>query len=478
VTSNVRIERDSLGEVAVPAERYYGAQTQRALENFPITGTPIAHFRELIRAFALIKKACAQANCRLGLLPERVAAAIAEACDDVANGELLQEFVVDVIQGGAGTSTNMNANEVLANRALEKLGLEKGRYDEVHPNDHVNLSQSTNDVYPTALRLALIFKLRDLTAAVSKLAGIFQAKGEEFADVVKLGRTEMQDAVPVTLGREFRAWGVMLAEDEKRLAESMSLIREVNLGATAVGTGLNCPEGFAALAASLVNEAADVRLETSVDLVEATQDAGAYVQLSGVLKRLAVKLSKICNDLRLLSSGPRAGLNEINLPPMQPGSSIMPGKVNPVIPEVVNEIAFQVVGCDATVTFAAEAGQLELNAMLPIISYNLFLAINILRAGCEVLGERCVAGITANRANCRRMAESSLSLATALCPHVGYERAAKIAKTALAEDKTVLEVALDMGVLPEERLRELLRPENMLQPMTVGACGAAKLGKG
>ncbi|HEY7743061.1 MAG TPA: aspartate ammonia-lyase, partial [Burkholderiales bacterium] len=368
----VRYEHDLLGDRAVPASAYYGVHTLRALENFPITGTAISIYPELVTALACVKQAAALANNELGLLDDERARAIAAACQEIREGRLLEEFVVDVIQGGAGTSANMNANEVIANRALELMGRKRGDYARLHPLDHVNMSQSTNDVYPTAVKVALHFGIRRLTAAMAELRGAFAAKSAEFADVLKMGRTQLQEAVPMTLGQEFSTYAVMLEEDESRLKEAALLIQEINLGATAIGTGITAHPDYALLACRKLADITGIALITAPNLVEATQDAGAFVQLSGVLKRVAVKLSKTCNDLRLLSSGPRAGLNEINLPAVQAGSSIMPGKVNPVIPEVVNQIAFEVIGNDVTVSFAAEAGQLQLNAFEPIIAHSLF----------------------------------------------------------------------------------------------------------
>ena len=420
---NIRLEHDLLGERQIPIEYYYGIQTLRAVENFDITGIPISHYPRLVHSLAYIKKAAALTNLELGLLTTQVAQAITKACDDILHGELLSEFIVDVIQGGAGTSTNMNANEVIANRALEHLGYPKGRYDVLHPLNHVNLSQSTNDVYPTALRLTLSIKLDGLVEEMQALQDALAEKGSEFSDVIKMGRTQLQDAVPMTLGQEFEAWGVMVGEDILRVREAQALIREINLGATAIGTGLNAPPGYADLVTAKLQEISGVPVVKSQNLVEATQDTGAYVQLSGVLKRVAVKLSKISNDLRLLSSGPRAGLGEINLPPMAPGSSIMPGKVNPIIPEVVNQVAFEVIGNDLTVTMAAEAGQLELNAMEPVIAYNLFTSLDLLGRACRTLVQRCIRGITANREHCRQMVENSIGLVTALNPILGYEKA-------------------------------------------------------
>jgi aspartate ammonia-lyase len=411
--ATMRIEHDLLGEKPVPADCYYGIQTLRAVENFDITGIPISHYPQLIFSLAYIKQAAALANRQLGLLDAQIADAIVRACDEILAGKCLDAFVVDVIQGGAGTSTNMNANEVIANLALEHAGYAKGRYDVIHPLNHVNMSQSTNDVYPTALRLTLSVLLDNLMRAMRHLQETMAAKGAEFTDVIKMGRTQLQDAVPMTMGQEFDAYAVMVGEDIQRVREAQALIHEINMGATAIGTGLNAHPDYAPLVTARLREITGIPVVKSPNLVEATQDAGAYVQLSGVLKRVAVKLSKICNDLRLLASGPRAGLNEINLPPMAPGSSIMPGKVNPIIPEVVNQVAFEVIGNDITVTMAAEAGQLELNVMEPVIAYNLFTSIDMLGRACQTLADRCVSGITANRERTRKMVEHSIGLVTA-----------------------------------------------------------------
>ncbi|WP_345202853.1 aspartate ammonia-lyase, partial [Streptomyces lavendulae] len=371
MTASSRSEHDLLGNRDVPADAYWGVHTLRAIENFPITGTPISTYPHVIDALAAVKEAAALANAELGLLEPAKAAVIVAACQEIRGGKLHDQFVVDVIQGGAGTSTNMNANEVIANRALELLGHSRGDYRHVHPNEDVNLGQSTNDVYPTAVRIATVFAARGLLDAMAVLQNTFARKAAEFHDVLKMGRTQLQDAVPMTLGQEFSAFAVMLDEDRSRLAEALGLIHEINLGATAIGTGLNAPAGYAEAARRHLADITGLPLVTAPDLVEATQDCGAFVQMSGVLKRIAVKLSKTCNDLRLLSSGPRAGLGEINLPPVQAGSSIMPGKVNPVIPEVVNQVAFEVIGNDITITMAAEAGQLQLNAFEPIILHSL-----------------------------------------------------------------------------------------------------------
>jgi aspartate ammonia-lyase len=464
VSGEVRREKDLLGERDVPAIRYYGVQTLRAVENFPITGIPIAQYPNLIKALAAIKEAAARTNEQLGLLDSRVADAIARACQEIRAGNLHGEFVVDVIQGGAGTSTNMNANEVIANRALELLGEPRGRYDVVHPNNHVNLSQSTNDVYPTAIRIAAIWTLRELEGALASLRDAFHQKGEEFAGIVKMGRTQLQDAVPMTLGQEFRAYGVTLGEDIERLREAALLVREINMGATAIGTGINTDPDYAPLVRDRLAAITGLDLVTSPDLVEATQDTGAFVMVSGVLKRVAVKLSKICNDLRLLSSGPRAGLGEIRLPPMQPGSSIMPGKVNPVIPEVANQVCFQVIGNDLTVTLAAEAGQLQLNVFEPVIAFNLFQSVDMLIQACVVLRERCVLGIEADEVRIRELLQKSIGIVTALVPYIGYERASTLAREALESGRGVYELVLEKGWLSRERLDEVLSPDAMTRP--------------
>jgi aspartate ammonia-lyase len=468
-----RREHDLLGERSVPANAYYGVHTLRALENFPITGTPISIYPDLVVALACVKEAAALANNELGLLDDEKTQAITEACIEVRGGALLEEFVVDVIQGGAGTSTNMNANEVIANRALELIGRAKGDYPFLHPVEHVNMSQSTNDVYPTAVKLALHFGIQRLTGAMAELREAFEAKAAEFGDVLKMGRTQLQDAVPMTLGQEFSTYAVMLGEDEERLREAALLIHEINLGATAIGTGINAHPRYAEAVCRKLSDVTGIHLVVASNLIEATQDAGAFVQLSGVLKRVAVKLSKTCNDLRLLSSGPRAGLNEINLPPMQAGSSIMPGKVNPVIPEVVNQIAFEVIGNDVTVSFAAEAGQLQLNAFEPIIAHSLFKDLKHLRNGCLTLAERCVKGITANRELLRRSVENSIGIVTALNPYIGYERASAVAKEAYDTGKSVYELVLAKGWLSKAQLDEVLRPEILTKPryMTTSADG-------
>jgi len=459
-----RVEHDLLGERDVPAEAYYGIHTLRAVENFPISGTPISIYADLIRALACIKEAAAMTNHELGLLDEARKDAIVKACEEIRGGKLHEQFVVDVIQGGAGTSTNMNANEVIANRALELMGHARGEYQYLHANEHVNMSQSTNDVYPTALKVASYSGIFRLVDAMAYLRHAFEGKAQEFRDVLKMGRTQLQDAVPMTLGQEFSTYAVMLGEDEERLKEASTLIREINLGATAIGTGINAPPDYAELVCRRLSALTGIPLITSPNLIEATQDCGAFAQLSGVLKRVAIKLSKTCNDLRLLSSGPRAGLNEINLPPMQAGSSIMPGKVNPVIPEVVNQIAFEVLGNDITVSFAAEAGQLQLNAFEPIIAHSLFKSIIHLRNGCLTLADRCVKGITANRERLRSIVENSIGVVTALNPYIGYANATQIAQEALASGRSVYDLVLERNLLSKARLDAILQPDVLTRP--------------
>ncbi|MBB1631760.1 aspartate ammonia-lyase [Cupriavidus sp. UME77] len=469
-----RTEHDLLGDREVPADAYYGVHTLRAVENFPITGTPISIYPELIKALACIKQAAALANHELGLLDEPRCDAIVAACAELLGGKLHDQFVVDVIQGGAGTSTNMNANEVIANRALELMGHNKGEYQYLHPNEQVNIGQSTNDVYPSALKIATWFGILGLVDAMGVLRRAFERKAEEFRHVLKMGRTQLQDAVPMTLGQEFSTYAVMLGEDEERLREAALLICEINMGATAIGTGITAHPDYAPLILKRLKEITSIPLMTAPNLIEATQDCGAFVQLSGVLKRVAVKLSKTCNDLRLLSSGPRAGLGEINLPAMQAGSSIMPGKVNPVIPEVVNQIAFEVIGNDITVSFAAEAGQLQLNAFEPIIAHSLFKSVSHLRNGCLTLAERCVNGITANEERLRATVENSIGIVTALNPYIGYANATAVAQEAHATGGSVYEIVLQKGLLTREELDQILRPEVLTQPTPLSLAPRAR----
>jgi aspartate ammonia-lyase len=462
---STRIERDLLGEREVPSAAFYGVHTVRAVENFPISGTLISVYPDLINALASVKKAAALANHDLDLLDAERTRAITSACDEISGGALHDEFVVDVIQGGAGTSTNMNANEVIANRALEIMGRARGDYAYLHPNEHLNLSQSTNDVVPTALKIASWFAIHRLIEAMDLLRVAFDSKAGEFEDVLKMGPTQLQDAVPMTLGQEFSAYAVMLSEDIQRLREVTRLICEINMGATAVGTGITAHPEYAAKVCRHLARITGIPFVTAPNLVEATQDAGVFVQISGVLKRIAVKLSKVCNDLRLLSSGPRAGFGEINLPPVQAGSSIMPGKVNPVIPEVVNQIAFEVIGNDVTVSFAAEAGQLQLNAFLPIVAHSIFKSLTHLRNGCLTLAERCVRGITANRERLQEHMDRSIGIVTALNPHIGYANATEVAEEALRTGRGVADLVLEKGLLTKEQLAEILRPESLTQPV-------------
>ncbi len=459
-----RTEHDLLGDHEVPADVYYGVHTARALENFPISGVPISRHHDLVVALASVKQAAAETNRQLGELDSGIAKAIVAACVEIRGGALHSQFVVDQIQGGAGTSTNMNANEVIANRACEILGHERGAYHVVHPLEHVNLGQSTNDVYPTAVKVALGMAARSLERALRELAAQCVAKSVAFADMLKLGRTQLQDAVPMTLGQEFGAYAVTIAEDADRLDEAMALIAEINLGGTAIGTGLNTHPEYAALVCERLRDITGLPLITAGNLVEATSDVGAFVQLSAVAKRAAVKLSKICNDLRLLSSGPRAGFGEINLPAVQAGSSIMPGKVNPVIPEVVNQVAFEVIGNDLTVTMAAEAGQLQLNAFEPIIARALLSSLNHLTAAVTVLGERCIQGITANADRMRDAVLRSASIATALNPVLGYEAATALVAEAIATGASIPDLVRRSALLDDAVLASMLSTENLCRP--------------
>jgi aspartate ammonia-lyase len=464
ISGETRQEHDLLGNMDVPNEYYYGIQTLRALHNFPISGIPINHFPPLINALALVKLASVRANAELGLLKQPLVDAIDEVCRDIIQGKYHSHFVVDMIQGGAGTSTNMNANEVIANRALELLGHARGEYQHCHPNSHVNLSQSTNDVYPTSLKLALIASNRDLTRGLAELVDSFRSKAVEFERIIKMGRTQLQDAVPMTLGQEFEAYASTLDQEVTRLDANAELFLEVNLGGTAIGTGINAVPGYAECVLKHLREVTGLDIQLAPNLVEETQDTGAFVMYSSAVKRLAIKLSKIASDLRLLSSGPRAGFNEINLPARQPGSSIMPGKVNPVIPEVVNQIAYKVIGNDLTVTMAAEAGQLQLNVMEPIIAQSLFESIEMLQNGMATFKHRCIDDITANEEICRRSVTGSIGIITALNPILGYEICTQLAKEALDSGRGVYELVLERKLLTKEGLEELLAPENMIAP--------------
>ena len=458
LSGKTRREHDLLGEMEIPEEYYFGVQTMRAVENFHISRVRLNFFPRLIHALADVKQGAAAANRDLGLLDPAIADAITRACEELREDRFNEQFVVDMVQGGAGTSTNMNANEVIANRALELLGHHKGEYSYCHPNNHVNLSQSTNDAYPTAVRIALARSIDSAVTSLQELIAAFHAKGEEFADIIKMGRTQLQDAVPMTLGQEFEAYAATLTEEIDRLKTNMRLFYEINMGATAIGTGINADPDYAELCTKHLREI------TGLPLIEGTSDTGAFIMNSSALKRLAVKLSKICNDLRLLSSGPRCGLNEINLPPRQPGSSIMPGKVNPVIPEVVNQVAFRVIGNDLAITLASEAGQLELNVMEPIIVLSLFENIEMLVNALNTLREKCIVGITANPEVCRRMVYNSIGLVTALNPYLGYETSTMLAKEALQSGKGIYDLVLEHKLMDEEELNKILRPENMVHP--------------
>ncbi len=459
-----RQESDLLGELNVPKDAYYGVQTQRAINNFKISNQHLSSYPEFIKALGLVKKAAALTNFALGELPENIYKAIDQACDEVINGKFDLEFPIDMIQGGAGTSVNMNANEVIANRALEIMGHPKGAYQYCSPNDHVNLSQSTNDAYPTAIKLALYLMNAKLVLQLEKAVAAFRTKGLEFADILKMGRTQLQDAVPMTLGQEFEAFAATLEEDISKLNNNALLFVEINMGATAIGTGINAPLGYSKLCTENLAKISGIPFIAAPNLIEATPDTGSYVIYSSAMKRMAVKLSKICNDLRLLSSGPRAGLYEINLPPMQPGSSIMPGKVNPVIPEVVNQVCYKVIGNDLTVTFAAEAGQLQLNVMEPVLCHAIMENIHFLGNALDTLVEKCVLGITANREVCLNMVKNSIGIVTALNPYIGYKNSTKIAKEALETGKSVYDLVLEHNILSQERLDEILDPKNMLAP--------------
>ncbi|MFW5790032.1 MAG: aspartate ammonia-lyase [Bacillota bacterium] len=461
-----REERDSIGKKEVPVDAYYGIQSLRAAENFKITDLKI-HPR-LVRALAKVKKAAVISNREIGLLSEEKAGAIIQACDEVAGGSLQEQFIVDAVQGGAGTSINMNMNEVLANRATEILGGDKGDYMVIHPNNHVNMGQSTNDVIPTAVRVAVINMLEELSGKIEELHLAFKDKAVEFNEVIKMGRTQLQDAVPIRLGQEFNAYATSLLRDKKRIKNTIDDLLIINLGATAIGTGLNADLEYVNNVTCVLNEITGREFEQAEDLVDATQNVDALVGVSSVLKTAATNLSKIANDLRLLSSGPRTGINEINLPAVQPGSSIMPGKVNPVIPEVVNQVAFQIIGNDTTVTMAAEAGQLELNVMQPVLIYNLFQSIEMLKNSIDTFNKNCIQGIEANAERCKNLVENSVGIITAINPHVGYEAASRIAKRALEENKSVKSIILEEGILSEEELDKILNPHEMTEPGIAG----------
>lgn len=462
-SSGERMEHDLLGDKPIPQTAYYGIQTLRALENFDISGITLNFCPDFIRGLAKVKKAAALANNDLGLLPDGLVDPICQACDEITLGMLHNHFIVDLIQGGAGTSTNMNANEVIANRALEIMGHQRGDYQFCHPNNHINCSQSTNDAYPTAIKVALMDANDGVLNAIQALISIIDDKALAFTDVLKMGRTQLQDAVPMTLGQSFKAFATSLRNEIERLKICSASFQTVNMGGTAIGTGLNADERYRERVVQHLSRVTNRNIVLADDLIEATHDTGSLVMYSSALKQLAVKLSKICNDLRLLSSGPRAGLNEINLPAMQPGSSIMPGKVNPVIPEVVNQIAYKVIGNDLCITMAAEAGQLELNVMEPVMVESLFESIEILKNGMDVLGSRCIKDITANEAVCAANVKNSIGIVTALNPYLGYEICTQLAKEALETNASVYDLVLEKQLMSKQKLDTALAPENMVR---------------
>ena len=463
-SSSSRREHDLLGDLDIANKHLYGVQTKRAIDNFAISGVKLDFYKEFMKAFAIVKKSAAAANHAVGFLDERKFLGISQACEEIVDGFHYEHFTVDMIQGGAGTSTNMNANEVIANRALEIMGHQRGEYKYCHPNNDVNMSQSTNDAYPTALKLALILSSKPLIKELKWLIGSLEDKEQEFTDILKMGRTQLQDAVPMTLGQTFGSYATTLKEEIERIENNATLFYEVNMGGTAIGTGLNASPDYMKKVIEYLAEYSGYPIVSATNLVEATQDTGAFIMFSSAIKRLAIKLSKMCNDLRLLSSGPRAGLNEINLPAVQPGSSIMPGKVNPVIPEVVNQIAFKVMGNDLTVNLASEAGQLELNAFEPIIAYSLFESMLLLKNGMNTLRVRCIEGIEANEEVCRQSVNNSIGLVTALSPILGYEVCTRLAQKALSENDSIYNLVLKEKLLSEEDLEQLLSPEGLTRP--------------
>ena len=456
-----RVESDLIGELQVPIDAYYGVQTQRAINNYKISNTKMCDYPEYIIAMAYVKMAAAAANAELGVLDKTIGDAIVAACKEIVAGKFWDQFPVDMMQGGAGTSVNMNANEVIANRALELMGHKKGEYQFCSPNDHVNCAQSTNDAYPTAFRYTFVRMNKHVEKALKDLIAAFRAKGEEFKDIIKMGRTQLQDAVPMTSGQEFNAFANNLEEELANLERNAVLLKEINMGGTAIGTGLNAVPGFAELCTKRMSEFTGDSFEKAPDLVEATPDTGAYVSYSAALKRLAVKLSKICNDLRLMASGPRCGLHEINLPAMAPGSSIMPGKVNPVIPEVTNQVCFKVIGNDTAVCFAAEAGQLQLNVMEPVIAECILESQTWLMNAMNTLRTKCVEGITVNAEHCYDMVKNSIGIVTALNPYIGYKNSTKVAKEALQTGRSVYDLVLEHGLMTKEKLDEALDPKAM-----------------
>ena len=463
----LRTESDSIGEKGVPEDAYYGVQSLRAAENFHITGLKM--HPELIRSLAFIKKAAAISNRKVGLLNEKITEAIIKACDEIIMGNYWKDFIVDPIQGGAGTSINMNANEVIANRAIELLGGKKGDYTYVHPNDHVNYGQSTNDVIPTAGKMTTLRLLDRLKLELLRLHTALCNKAKEFDHIIKMGRTQMQDAVPIRLGQEFKAYSVAVMRDINRMENAIEEMRFVNMGGTAIGTGINADKGYMEIITPVLSEVSGIKFEPAADLIDATQNIDSFVSVSGTIKACAVTLSKIANDLRLMSSGPRAGFNEINLPAKQNGSSIMPGKVNPVIPEVVNQVAFKVIGNDMTITMAAEGGQLELNAFEPVVFYCLFESIDILASAIQTFIDNCVTGITANEARCQELVDHSVGVVTALCPYLGYKKSAELAKMALKSNKSVRDLILEEKILTADEVDKILDPLNMTEPISLKA---------
>ena len=457
-----RIEKDSIGECKVPVDVYYGVHSIRANENFPITGRKMDP--EIIRAIAEIKKACVITNNQVGLIDDKIKNAVVQACDEIVNGEYHDQFIADPIQGGAGTSHNMNANEVIANRAIEILGGRLGDYSIVHPNDHVNYGQSTNDVFPTSGKIATIRLLNYAIESLTNLSEALDKKSKEFDDCIKMGRTQMQDAVPIRLGQEFNAYNSVIKRDIARFHKAIEEISVVNLGATAIGTGLNADEEYLKNIVPNLADVTGLNLRQSEDLIDGTQNLDGFVYVSSIVKTCAVSLSKISNDLRLMSSGPRCGFSEINLPPRQNGSSIMPGKINPVIPEVVSQVAFNIIGNDMTITMAAEGGQLELNAFEPVIFYNLFESLRTLKGAVDTFINNCVLGITANKERMENMVENSVGIITAICPHVGYSLAAEIAKESIITGRAVRELLLEKNVLDEEKIEKILDPFSMTNP--------------
>jgi len=458
----MRKEKDMLGEMLIPDEAYYGIHTARALENFPITGRRIHN--ELIKALVLVKKAAAITNAEIELLDKDKSNAIIEACNEILSGSLMDQFVVDPLQGGAGTSANMNVNEVVANRAIELLGGKKGDYNIIDPLDHVNMSQSTNDVFPTAVRIAAIKMLKPVSQLFSELQTALQEKEEEFSSVLKVGRTQLQDAVPVMLGQEFGAWAQAISRDRWRIYKVEERLRQVNIGGTAVGTGINADRKYIFLMVERLRELTGIGLARAEYMMDPTQNNDVFVEVSGLLKTSCVNLSKIANDLRLMASGPRAGFGEISLPSVQAGSSIMPGKVNPVIPEAINQIAFQIMGNDMTITMAAQSGQLELNAFLPVIAHNLFEILDILRNGIELFIHKCIKGIKANRERCREMVEESYVQAPALIRHIGYNEASSLAKECVAENKSLRTVILEKKIMDSKTIDRILNPLELTKP--------------